>query len=327
MKVFVTGANGLLGCNVVRELLKQSHEVRILVRPGADLTGLNGVNCEVVNGELLNQEVLDISTSGFDVIIHAAANTSQWPTNLKYYEAINIQGTEMVINAVRKKKIQKLIHVSTANTFGYGTKECPGTEETLYRFKDLGSGYITSKYIAQQHVLEQVRNHGLPAVIVNPTFMIGPYDAKPGSGRIIQMGMKKNLQVFPSGGKNFIHVRDAAVAICNAILHGLPGECYLLANENLTYREFFTKLNQVIKKRTIQIKLPDSIIKSAGLAGSWVEKTFGKPTPLNKINAELLTNGNYYSGAKAVEFLRMPQTPVETAISEAINWWKDIHLL
>ena len=323
MKVFITGANGLLGCNVVRELLREGHEVRILVRPGANLAGLKGVDCEIVYGDLLNEDLLIMSTLGFDVVIHAAANTSQWPTDVKYYETINLKGTEKVVNAVKKNRIPKLIHVSTANTFGFGTKEDPGTEISPYCFETLGSGYITSKYLAQQLVLDEVKKHGLPAVLVNPTFMIGPYDARPSSGRIIRMGLRKKIQVFPSGGKNFIHVKDAAIAICNAIHLGKPGECYLLAHENLTYKEFYAKVNRVADQHPVQARLPDFLVKSAGIAGSVFEWITGKPVSLNKVNAALLMIGNYYSGAKAVEQLKMPQTPVEMAIREAIEWWKD----
>jgi dihydroflavonol-4-reductase len=323
MKVFVTGANGLLGSNVVRQLLTEGHEVTILARSGANMNGLKGTNTTVISGDLQNEDLMIRSTAGFDVLIHAAAKTSQWPTDLKHYEAINVKGTEAVINAVKRNGIPKLIHVSTANTFGYGTREHPGTEETPYRFQQLDSGYITSKYLAQQMIIEEVMANRLPAIIVNPTFMIGPYDAKPSSGRIIQMGLNKKIQVFPSGGKNFIHVRDAAVAVCNAIHLGKTGECYLLANENLTYREFYEKINRVVHQDPVQVQLPGFILNTGGKSGSFIEKVFKRPIQLNSVNARLLVIGNYYSGKKAVEMLKMPQTPIETAILEAIMWWQE----
>jgi dihydroflavonol-4-reductase len=152
--------------------------------------------------------------------------------------------------------------------------------------------------------------------------MIGPYDSKPSSGNIIKMGLNKKIQVFPAGGKNFIHVRDAAVATCNALTLGIPGECYLLANENLTYREFFSMLNRVMNQHPLMIQLPEVMIRSAGLIGSMVQKIMRKPVSLNAVNARLVAIGNYYSGQKAVEQLKMPQTPVETAIRDAIEWWR-----
>jgi dihydroflavonol-4-reductase len=323
MKVFVTGANGLLGSNVVRELIKKGHEVRIFIRPDANTLGLKGVDCEIIHGDLLDEQSVIQATAGCDAIIHAAANTSQWPTSFRFYEAVNVQGTRFILNASRQNSIRKLIHVSTANTFGYGTKSKPGTELTEYAFLHLKSGYITSKYQAQRLALDEYKNHGIPVVVVNPAFMIGPYDAKPGSGKIIRMGLNKKVQVFPAGGKNFIHVRDAAVAVCNALTLGLEGECYLLANENLTYREFFSRLNGITNQHPLMVQLPEVSIRSAGLIGSMIEKITGKPLSLNDVNSQLVVIGNYYSGRKAVDELKMPQTPIENAIREAIEWWDE----
>lgn len=321
MKVFVTGANGLLGSNVVRELIKEGLDVRIFVRPDANMLGLQGVDCETIYGDLLDEQGVIRAAAGCDAIIHAAANTSQWPTSYSFYEAINVKGTGHVLTAARENSVRKLIHVSTANTFGYGTKVKPGTEQTEYAFHHLKSGYITSKYQAQQLALDEYKKHDIPVVVVNPTFMIGPYDSKPSSGKIIRMGLNKKVQLFPAGGKNFIHVRDVAVAICNAITLGLDGECYLLANENLTYLEFFSRLNRVTNQHPLMVQLPEVVIRSAGMIGSMVEKITRKPFSLNDVNARLVVIGDYYSGQKAVDQLKMPQTPIETAIREAIEWW------
>ncbi|NJK94820.1 MAG: NAD-dependent epimerase/dehydratase family protein [Bacteroidales bacterium] len=117
-----------------------------------------------------------------------------------------------------------MIYVSTANTFGYGSKLKPANELSEFSFFNFNSGYIMSKFIAQQHVLREIEKSQLPVVIVNPAFMIGPYDSKPSSGKIILMGLDKKIQFCPPGGKSFVDVRDAAVAVCNAITMGKNGE-------------------------------------------------------------------------------------------------------
>ena len=236
MKVLVTGANGLLGANIVRELVDRGYDVRILARETSDLTGIESVTFERVNGDILDRDSVDRAVNGCGYVIHSAANTSQWPTNYNHYEPVNVTGTKYVIDAVKKHGVERFVFISSANAFGNGTKEKPGTELTEFSGFKYGSGYMMSKFVAQQLVLVEVEQSNLPAVVVNPTFMIGPYDAKPSSGQIIVMGMGKKIQVSPPGGKNFIHVRDAAIATCNALTMGRTGECYLLANENLTYR-------------------------------------------------------------------------------------------
>jgi dihydroflavonol-4-reductase len=327
MKVLVTGANGLLGANVVRELESRGKEVRVLVRPTAGLSALEGTGAEVVHGDILDRQSLDRAMKGCDTVIHAAANTSQWPVRYSFYEPVNVLGTQNVMEACRENGISRVIYVSTANTFGPGTKEYPGTELSEFSGFRVGSGYMISKYVAQQNVLMEVEKHNTPVVIVNPTFMIGPYDSKPSSGKIILMGLNKRVQVYPDGGKNFIHVRDAATGVCNAMERGRVGGCYLLAHENLTYREFYERLNRVAGQRPSMVKVPSLVLQAAGRIGTLIERTGKKAAPLNHVNARLLTIGNYYSGKKAVQELGLPQTPIETAITEALSWFRSTSMI
>lgn len=323
MRVLVTGANGLLGANIVRELVTREYRVRILVRESADLSGLKGVPSERFTGDILDPGSLDRAVEGCDYVIHSAADTSQWPTGYAHYEPVNVHGTRHVIAAVKKHGAKRFVFVSSANAFGNGTKEKPGTELNEFSGFRIGSGYMISKYVAQQFVLSEVERNRLPAVVVNPTFMIGPNDSKPSSGQIILMGMGKRIQAYPPGGKNFIHVRDAAIATCNALTMGRIGECYLLANENLTYREFFSLLNGVTEESPVSMKIPGRLLKGFGAGGTLFEKLFRTPAPLNLVNARLLCLGNYYSGRKAVEALGLPQTPVSDAIRESISWFRE----
>ena len=323
MKVLVTGANGLLGANVVRELNDRRYDVRILARENSDLTGLEGISYERIQGDLLDPGSVNRAVDGCDYVIHAAANTNQWPTSYAHYEQVNVKGTQYIIDAVKKHGVKRFVFVSSANAFGNGTKERPGTELSEFNGFNSGSGYMISKFVAQQLVLAEVERSQLPAIVVNPAFMIGPYDSKPSSGRIIMMGMGKKIQLYPPGGKNFIHVRDAAIGTCNALMMGRAGECYLLANENLTYREFFTLLNNITGETPFSLGLPGGVLKTIGVFGTFLEKFIHKPAPLSLANARLLCLENYYSGKKAVEALELPQTPIETAIGEAIAWFKE----
>ncbi|NQV03775.1 MAG: NAD-dependent epimerase/dehydratase family protein, partial [Bacteroidia bacterium] len=276
-----------------------------------------------MNGDILDPESVNRSVAGCDYVIHSAANTSQWPTAYRHYEPVNVTGTKHVIEAVKKHAVKRLVFVGSANAFGNGAKDKPGTELSEFSGFNLGSGYMISKFVAQQTVLAEVERSNLPAVVVNPTFMIGPYDSKPSSGQIIVMGMGKKVQAFPPGGKNFIHVRDAAIGTCNALTMGRTGECYLLANENFSYQEFFGHLNKVTGESPASLGLPGWLLKGIGAGGTLFEKLFRKPAPLSLVNARLLCLGNYYSGRKAVEALELPQTPIETAIREAIAWFRE----
>jgi dihydroflavonol-4-reductase len=248
--------------------------------------------------------------------------TDQWPTAFGHYEEINVKATLLLLEVVKILGIKKLIYVSTANCFGYGSKKSPATELSEFRFFNYNSGYIMSKFIAQQHVLKEIEKSQLPVVIVNPAFMIGPYDSKPSSGKIIMMGLNKKILFCPPGGKSFVDVRDAAVAVCNAITLGKHGECYLLANHNLSYWEFFETLSITREQAQTKIKLPKLLILTIGIAGSVYEKLTRKPAPLNFTNARLLCLPLHYNGDKARRELQMPQTSIHQTLADALHWFE-----
>jgi dihydroflavonol-4-reductase len=276
MKILVTGADGLLGSNLVRELLARGSEVRALVESGRQQKTLEGLTIEKVQGNLLNSEDIVKVTLGCDAIIHCAASTSVWPTRSALVNRVNIEGTENIVNAVYQNKIKRLVYIGTANSFGFGSKEIPGTENNPYKSKKYGLDYMDSKYKAQQYVLREVKENKLPAIIVNPTFMFGPYDSKPSSGAMIIALYKGTVPGYTSGGRNYICAKDAAVAIVNALTKGQVGECYILGNQNLSYKEVFAKIGNALSVKPPVIPIPSIFAKLYGGMGSFVGKVTGK---------------------------------------------------
>ena len=322
MKVLVTGANGLLGVNLIRELVQSGVEVKAFVRHRANLDVLEDVECEVHRGNILSFEDIHDALRDCDAVIHAASTTSVLPIEFEFYREVNVDSTKNVVQAVLRQGNKRLVYVSTANTFGPGSKENPGTELSPFTLGHYNSGYINSKYMAQQYVLQQVVTHQLDAVVVNPNFIIGPYDAKPSSGKIVLFGLKRGLQWCPPGGRNFIHARDVARGIHSALKVGRKGQCYLLGGENLTYHEFFSLLNLITGRKRRLIVVPKEIVHAAGaLASTWSRLTH-RTFPFNKANAYLLTLDNYYSNEKARIELNHKITPIQDAIEQALAWFK-----
>jgi dihydroflavonol-4-reductase len=320
MKVLVTGANGFLASNVVRKLNHRGFAVRGMIRATADLRSLSGTGVELFYGNITNIISAMEAVKGCDVVIHIAADTSQHHHNLTPYMKVNVTGTFNILEASCRNNVKRFIFVSTANAFGFGTKSNPGNEDMPPKYPFTASGYAISKMKAQELVLEYVHSGKLEAVVVNPTFMLGPYDAKPSSGRIITMAYNRKLIPVPPGGKNFVHVDDVATGICNAIDLGKSGSCYLLANENLSYSEFYVKLGRAVGKSFTQLRLAPKLLRAMGVVGTFVRKT-GVKSDLNLITAKMLCVDNYYNSAKAVNELKLPQTPVENAIGDALEWF------
>ncbi|MBO9633133.1 MAG: NAD-dependent epimerase/dehydratase family protein [Chitinophagaceae bacterium] len=321
-KVLITGASGFLGANLARHLCRLQYDVRVLVRLNANLSGITDVPCEIWYGNIDNRRDVMDAVIGCDIVIHSAAITSQWDTGFETYERINFTGTQYICEACMEHHISRLIYVSTANTIGPGSKDTPGTELNGFTLFHAGSGYINSKYLAQQYVLEQVQKKQLPAVIVNPTFMIGPEDRKPSSGQLLLYGLHKKVLFYPPGGKNFVYIEDVCNGIVNAIDQGRTGECYLLAGHNLSYGEFFRMVNKLADEPKLMIRIPAFVLKAGGLIGSLRKKITGKSGRLTYPNAYMLCLDNYYSPKKAQRELSMPITPMLVAVSHTLEWFR-----
>ena len=321
MKTLVTGANGLMGSNIVRELLKRDQEVKVLVRPGSDHRSLSGLDIEFFYGDLLDEQSLKPAVNGCDYVIHAAGKVAGELTRFSDFSGPNIKGAQNIVHAAENAGIKRMVHVSSCCVFSGGNMEHPGTELSEFTGFRFNSGYIYSKYLAQQWVLSEVEKTRFPVVIVNPTFLIGPYDVRPTTGDTILRVLKNQVQPCPYGGKNYIDVRDAATGTCNALTMGIPGECYLLASENLSIAEFVDKVNRIYGRPGFRIMLPAAFFKGAGLIGNTVRSLTHRDTAINLVNCQQLITESYYSASKAVRALGLPQRPVDDAIRDAIDWF------
>lgn len=323
MKVLVTGPDGVLGSNLVRELLQRNYKVSVLLLDGTESPTLEGLPITSFYGNILQPESLEKPFKDQDVVIHCAAATNVYPARNELVNKVNIEGSKNIADACLKHNIKRLIYVGTANSFSYGTtKEKPGVEGTSYVSFKYGLDYMDSKRYAQDFILKKVKKQGLPAIVVNPTFMIGPYDSKPSSGQMILALHKGKIPGYTSGGKNYVAVKDVAAAIANAIEKGRIGECYILGNENLTYKEAFEKIAGAIGARPPKIKLADPMVKTYGTISSLLGKTFRYSPALTKELAIISCDTHFYSAEKARKELEMPRTPIETAAKECFQWFK-----
>lgn len=321
MKTLVTGAGGFLGSNLVRELLRRGHQVRALVRRPEIPETLAGLDVECFEGDLLDAAGLKKACQGADFVIHAAGQLAGSTMQFSDYAAVNITGTRNIVRAAEEAGVSRMVHVSSCCVFAGGSHEHPGTELSEFNGFRLNSGYVNSKYLAQQWVLSEVEKKQFPVVIVNPTIMLGPYDSGPGSGEAILRVLGSPLQLYPGGGKNFIDVRDAAIGACNALTMGIPGACYLLASENLSWKEFFIKVCDIYGLNGLRVPVPRPVMNGAGLIGSAIRALTRYEVSLSLVHSRQLVTESYFTAAKAVRTLALPQHPVDDAIRNAIEWF------
>lgn len=324
MKVLVTGANGFLGCHVVRALLEAGYEVKAFIMENTSEECLRGLKYEVFKGNLLNREDIRNALDHCDIVIHTAAITDVWPTKNELSWKINYETVKNLASEIEKKPIKKFIHVGTANSFGFGTKEKPGTEADVYTCGKYGLDYMDSKKAAQDYLLSQAhQTKSLPVVIINPTFMIGEYDAKPGPGEMIISVMKRKVPGYAVGGRCFSSVKDVAKACVNAIDLGKVGECYITGGTNLCYKEFFSLIGSCANVKPPKWKIPTPIAILFAALMEFIAWVVRKKPKLTRAMAKISGDGHYYSSAKAIRELGYSQSNLKDALKEAIEWYID----
>ena len=322
-KVFVTGANGMLGSSLVRALLSDGYGVRALIYPGTQTKTLEGLEVEMVSGDLTQDLPLDALLEDCSFVIHAAASTTIWPKRSRKIWDNNVAATRKLANAAKRANIARFVHIGTANSFALGTKDNPGTEEGSFVAHKHGLDYIDSKYAIQNELLAMHKKDGFPVIIVNPTFMIGPFDSGPTSGRMILAMMKGKLTFYGSGGRNFVYSGDVARAATNALTKGRSGECYLGAGPNLSYKEFAQMVNEAVGNRFILLRAPYLLTLFIGALLSVIARLTGKPPELSYTMARMSSESNFYRADKAIRELDMPETPLPYAVRDCIQWFKD----
>ncbi len=322
MKILVTGADGFLGNNIVRELLTRGFEINAFVQKNSPVTTLDNLLLNKIEGDILNPSEVETAANGCDYIIHAAANTSIWPQRSEIIRKVNYDGTLNVISAALKTKAKRLVAIGTATSFGHGALGQPGDENSPFKSAKYGLDYIDSKLEAQKAILKSVEQEGLDAVILNPTFMLGPYDTKPSSGALLLALYNGEIPGYTNGGKNFVYVKDVAVAACNALTKGRSGECYLMANENLSYKEFNQMVADELSIKPPALKIPNAFMLFYGFISQIFAQLTKTEPKVSLPVAKLSLITNYFTAAKAVKELDMPQTPIKIAVNEAFDWFR-----
>jgi dihydroflavonol-4-reductase len=232
MKALVTGANGLIGANLVRELLEAGHDVRAMVRPTSDLRSLEGVTVERVHGDLFDPATLRQVAQGCDVMFHTAAVFAYWGYSEQELNRIIVEGTCNVVEAAHAAGVQRLVLTSSSVVMGSSTKTIPRDEG--YEIHDPDAPpYFLAKALQERAAMTRAKELGLDLVAVCPTITVGPHDYHlVPSNAIIVNYLKDPYKATYPGGCNIVHVRDVARGHVLVAERGQPGERYTVGSEN-----------------------------------------------------------------------------------------------
>ncbi|MBD2083012.1 hopanoid-associated sugar epimerase [Leptolyngbya sp. FACHB-17] len=324
MKAFVTGSTGFVGANLVRLMLEEGFEVRSLVRLNSRLDNLKGLEVEIVQGDLLDENLSELMR-GCQVLFHVAAHYSLWQRDRAILYQSNVLGTRNVLAAARTAGIERSVYTSSVAAIGVDPSGQPTPEQYQSPVEKLIGHYKQSKYWAEQEAIKAVQS-GQDVVIVNPSTPIGAYDIKPTpTGDIVLRFLQRRMPSYVETGLNLVHVRDVAWGHLLALQKGKTGDRYILGNQNLSLKQMLEELSQITglsaPARSVPLWLP--------LTVAWIDEAvltkFGKAPSIPIDGVRMSKQPMYYNPEKAIRELGLPQTPIRAALKDAVHWFQYIH--
>lgn len=323
LEVFVTGGTGFIGEHLIRYLIDKGYIVHALYRSEEKKLLVNLKQVHWHKGDITDFDVLVESMRGCKQLYHVAAYAVAWEEHKGDFHKYNVQGTINVLNAAIVNNVQKVVFTSTAGIFGPSIHEVI-TENNISSLPHF-TGYESSKAEAEQIVMQYVYDKKLPVVIVNPTRVFGPGILNQSNSvtLMIKKYIEGNWHILPGNGNaigNYAFVKDVVEGHYLAMQYGKPGERYLLGGENLSYKQFFSKLAKLSGKKQFLIKMPLGIMLFIAyiiVAIHKINKKFLPPfTPAH------VRKFNYnweVSCKKAIKVLNYKITPFEIALKHTID--------
>lgn len=323
IKALVTGGAGFIGSHLVRLLVKEGVQVRVLVRDLRSLKTLEGVEIDPVLGDLRDPEFLRKLCQGCDTLFHTAGLYQFWSADPKEFYASNVEGTRNILTAAMQAGVGKVVYTSTVGTIRYPKDPYfPSDESCFPTDHDLHNDYKRSKFQAEQIALD-FANRGLPVVIVNPSTPFGAYDVKPTpTGKIIVDFLRGKIPAFLNTGLNVIDVEDVAWGHWFAAQKGRIGERYILGNLNISLQEIYQLLARLTGRRAPLFRIPYSIAWGVGAVSETMAKLFHTPPQVPLGAVRMAKYFMYFNVDKARAELGLPQSPIEPAFQKAISWFE-----
>ncbi len=314
----VTGATGLLGNNLVRSLLDQGHQVRVGLRPSSPREPLEGLDVEIVTGQLDDPAFAAELLRDVDGLFHVAAMIWLGKTRQEESHRVNVTGSEVLARQCLESGI-RMVHVSSVDALAAGTRTRPADEESLDPPKGR-SAYVVSKRLAERQLLKMHEQSGLDVVIVNPGLMLGPWDWKPSTGRMILAVTSHAVPMSPGGIISVCDVRNVAAGAIAAMQQGRAGQRYILAGVNMRYLELWRRIARLVGRRGPLARMRRFLATILSIGGDVKTSVTGREGNVNSAGLALGQSLNSYSSDKAQRELGYEVGDVDTALKDAWHW-------
>ena len=322
MRVFITGATGFVGGHVARQYAAGGASLRLLTRQTSRLDSLEGIDAEMVTGDLREPEKLRSALTGCDALVHVAADYRLWVRDPKQMYSANVDGTRELLKLAREVGVQRVVYTSSVATMGFKADGTIVNEETPVALSDMIGHYKRSKFLGELEAIQAAKT-GQHVMILNPTTPIGPGDAKPTpTGRIIVDFLNRKFPAYVDTGLNLVDVNEIARMHVVALERGTPGERYILGGENLTLKQILDRMSAITGLPSPTMRVPHAVAMGfAFFDETFTGKIRGKEPRATVEAVRMGKKMMFASSTKAERELGFQMLPVYPALRAAIDWF------
>lgn len=325
-KILITGGTGFLGTHIVRQLL-DGGENNLRVMASRVPSWMTDAGVEAVEGSVTSRNDVGLAVKNVSAAFHLAGKVSRDNSDAAAMNMIHLEGTRLLCEAAKDAGVETMILASSSGTIAVSETDevvdeaCPQPLQLISRW-----AYYASKYYQERAALENFDGKGLRLVIMNPSLLLGPDDERLSSTKPVLDFLGRKIPYCPSGGLNFVDVRDAATAFITALEKGKHQEKYLLGAANMTFAQFFGRLERLSGVSAPAMKVPKRIAMAGSSMIESVFKNWGRTSPVQTNEVEQAEHFWYFNSTKAEEELGFkPRDPQQT-LNDTIRYIRETFL-
>lgn len=322
MKVLITGATGLLGGHLIRELRERGEDIRALVLPVENTDRLVEQGVEVVRGDVTDASTLGSAVKDIELIFHLAGMMGVWRP-LAEYRLVNVTGSENLYKAAQKAGVRRFVHTSSHTVYGLGYGRFLTEKDALRPDPD---PYSLTKAEGDRLIRRLILSSKVETVILRPGTFFGPGD-RLHFGRMAQK-MKDGKGLILGRGDNalpFCYVTDVVQGFLLAAYHqDAPGNVYNITNDHpLTQSEMFNAIADAVGGVRPRLHLPYLPIYYGSIVAEKVVARVTRTKPVvTQLGAMMFGSDNRHSVEKARRELGYePKVDLHTGIQLAAEWF------
>ena len=279
------------------------------------------LDVEVAEGDVRDVASMAAALAGVKVLMHVAADYRLWARDPQEIVRNNLEGARVVMTGALAAGVERIVHTSSVATLSLA--RTPADETAPLDQSDAIGAYKQSKVAAERLVERLIAEHGLPAVIVNPSTPIGARDVRPTpTGRVIVEAASGRMPAFVDTGLNLVHVDDVAEGHCLALERGRIGERYILGGQDVSLRDMLGAIARLSGRRPPTVNLPRAPLFPLAVAAEAVAQITGKEPFLTVDALKMAGHHMFFSSAKAERELGYRARPYQEALADALAWFR-----